>query len=589
MPTPMLKSMKLTHYKGFERHTIGFRKANVLVGANNAGKTTALGALRLIAAMLPQARRIAPTTLGFLNGRPLRGWPVTGAALEASAFAQENIRYDFRPLEARIEVTISNGTKLAAVWPGPESADEVVRAMYFVIPPANSSATPRSAARDLVPTIAVVPTLSPLDDREGFVMDETFKRNLTSRRTSRYFRNALWRLDDLEWQDFSKFVYDRTPEVANLSLHRAVDTTEDDFDLFFTEPGLWHEREIVWAGDGIQIWLQVLYHLWRQRDSPVLILDEPDVFLHPDLQRRLARELFASTQQIVVATHSVEMLSEADPGTAIWIDRARATAERPRSDGALAMLGRRLGSGYELGVARALRSSAVLFVEGDDAPVLALIAARLGFADVASAQAYATVPLGGFTRNGLAGAFAETMTALGGSVRTFVVLDGDLRSSDVVNSDVRRLRRAGATVHVWKRRELENYLLQPGAIAKVSGLSRAAAEVLLDKVVKDQEDEAFVAIQSQRVEENRQRGAREAPRTVLTQANRECQLAWATHEGRLAIVDAKATISALNARLQKQSARTLNLRSLARSLDPAEVPQEVFSLLERLEELISNQ
>ena len=235
---------------------------------------------------------------------------------------------------------------------------------------------PRTVAQRLVPNVGVVPTLTPLDDHEPYVSDDTLRRNMTGRKASRYFRNALWRLDTEGWRDFTSYVYERTPEITNLFLRRAQGTQEDDFDLFYSEERTRHEREIGWAGDGIQIWLQALFHLWRQRESDVIILDEPDVFLHPDLQRRLARTLFGTSKQTVVATHSVEILAEAEPGSAVWIDRSRRSSERPRADGSLALVGRRLGSGYELGVGRALRSSRVLFVEGDDGPILAHLARR---------------------------------------------------------------------------------------------------------------------------------------------------------------------------------------------------------------------
>src|SRR5689334_16435719 len=111
-----LRSIRLVNYKGFENYTISLRRTNVLVGANNAGKTTALGALRLIFAMLPQARRTAPLGVGQVEGRPTRGWPITAAAVESSAFSGENIRYDFRPKETRIEVTVNTGARLVASW-----------------------------------------------------------------------------------------------------------------------------------------------------------------------------------------------------------------------------------------------------------------------------------------------------------------------------------------------------------------------------------------------------------------------------------------------------------------------------------------
>src|SRR5262245_42916508 len=101
----ILKSIRLVNYKGFEDYQIRLRNTNVLVGANNAGKSTILGALRLIAAMIPTSRRINPNGAGQVEGRGLRGWRITGAAIEASAFSHENVRHDFRLLETRIEAT----------------------------------------------------------------------------------------------------------------------------------------------------------------------------------------------------------------------------------------------------------------------------------------------------------------------------------------------------------------------------------------------------------------------------------------------------------------------------------------------------
>lgn len=170
-----LTSLKLVNYKGFENYTIGLRRTNVLVGANNAGKSTALGALRLIVAMLPQARRVSPSVIGEVEGHPTRGWLITAAAVEASAFSNENIRYDFRPKETRIEVTTRAGVKLVASWATIEDydADEnSTPGMYFVFPPDSDMSTqPRIAAQKLVPNVGVVPTLTPLDDRESYVGD----------------------------------------------------------------------------------------------------------------------------------------------------------------------------------------------------------------------------------------------------------------------------------------------------------------------------------------------------------------------------------------------------------------------------------
>lgn len=586
-----LRSVKLVNYKGFENHTISLRGTNVLIGANNAGKSTALGALRLIAAMIPVARRTRPLTVGRVEDRPVRGWPITAKAIETSAFSNDNIRFDFRPGETRIEVTATSGARMVASWASiQDPEDSSTPGVFSVFPPKDSNPAPRTIAQTLVPTVAVVPTLTPLDQHEASVGEETIYRHLSGRRSSRYFRNALALLTEAEWTEFRSFVYERTPELSNLALVRSFGSKDDVFDLFYEEEGTRHEREIGWAGDGIQIWLQCLYHLWRQRDAEVVILDEPDVFLHPDLQRRLARTIFAADRQTILATHSVEILAECEPGSAVWIDRSRRSAERPRADGALALLGRRLGSGYELGVGRALRSRTVLFVEGDDAPVLALLALAAGKTAVASSKNYATVPLGGFSRNWRAGAFAETMATLGGDLRTFVILDGDLRSPAAVESETAQIKKSKAAVHVWRRREIENYLLVPAAVAKAAGVPQARAETLLSSAIEEHRDEAAIALQNQRLEERRLKigdAGKLSNKTVLERAMAEFSSIWDAPGRRVEIVDAKLVISSLNRDLQAAGKKTINSHSLARAMPAAEMPTEMITALDEFDALIA--
>lgn len=73
--------------------------------------------------------------------------------------------------------------------------------------------------------------------------------------------------------------------------------------MYYRERGSPREREIFWAGDGYQVWFQILLHLWRVWDTAdAVILDEPDSYLHADLQRRLVRMLEAMPAQVITAT-----------------------------------------------------------------------------------------------------------------------------------------------------------------------------------------------------------------------------------------------------------------------------------------------
>lgn len=66
--------------------------------------------------------------------------------------------------------------------------------------------------------------------------------------------------------------------------------------------------EVALMGHGLQMWLQTMWFLCRSSPTATVVLDEPDVYMHPDLQRRLVRLVRGRYPQIIIATHSVEIV-----------------------------------------------------------------------------------------------------------------------------------------------------------------------------------------------------------------------------------------------------------------------------------------
>ena len=56
--------------------------------------------------------------------------------------------------------------------------------------------------------------------------------------------------------------------------------------------------EIAAMGHGLQMWLQTMWFLARSMEVSTVILDEPDVYMHPDIQRRLIRYIKNKFHQI---------------------------------------------------------------------------------------------------------------------------------------------------------------------------------------------------------------------------------------------------------------------------------------------------
>ena len=88
----------------------------------------------------------------------------------------------------------------------------------------------------------------------------------------------------------------------------------------YGENSIFHE--IAWAGQGLQIWLQIVTHMVRLSNTSTLVLDEPEIFLHPKKQHDLIqalREYYNGT--IVMATHSSELMNDVDISHIIHVQK----------------------------------------------------------------------------------------------------------------------------------------------------------------------------------------------------------------------------------------------------------------------------
>jgi AAA ATPase domain len=100
----LISRMQMTNYKGFERFSLRLaNQASILVGPNNAGKSTAIGALRLGAQLIAHAKLRKPefVRMDTVRNRSIHAYRLASAA---STFIDENVAYEFRDLEARVEI-----------------------------------------------------------------------------------------------------------------------------------------------------------------------------------------------------------------------------------------------------------------------------------------------------------------------------------------------------------------------------------------------------------------------------------------------------------------------------------------------------
>jgi predicted ATPase len=588
-PLLVIERVRLLRYKGFENFTLRMGRRAIIVGPNNSGKTTLVQALRLTAALLWYARRRrveSAFTDAVLENQPrsVVGYLIDDVgARQLSWYKDENIRYEFRDEPTGLEVQFKSGARVRAVWPVDDSAF-----FYVEKQPGACAYTPGEVSRH-TPTVGVVPTLVPAEHRE-FVLSATHVReSIGTRLTSRHFRNQLYHLQQENperYKDYVDFALHHTPEITEFSVVDSYTADGHELDLYFMEAATHTEKEVYWAGDGLQVWLQVLLHTWINRDADTLILDEPDVFLHPDLQRRLVAVVDDAAAQVVIATHAPEILAEANKDDVVFVDRTRRGSRRAKDASDFARINTSLGSGFNLGMARALRSRVALFVEGEDMKILRNIARAVGAERVRGERGLAVIPLGGFSNWHHVEPFAWlSRDLLGDAVKIFVVLDRDYRSDSVVHDLQTALARLRVHTHVWQRKELESYLLVPDAIARTTGLAPADADSVLRKAI----DETRLTAQAAYVAQQQRDADRSIdPRTIIGAALPAFEREWANPDLRIGLAPPKDVLATVSREAQQRQKRGTSARAISAILRQSEVSPEMADLLLTIEDALAS-
>lgn len=581
MDRPRLSSLDLSHFKAFEHFTVSFGHTAVLVGPNNAGKSTVVAGLRSIAQMMATARRLRATYRAF-HGEHLY-WSHRFTTEQVGLDA-DNLRWESAVDQVSLRATFSDNSRVQAIWP---EADSEKEPYFFALDGKRMSIREPSLARDVLAKVGVVPQLSPLERRETLLDSDYVRLNIGGRLASRHFRNQLFlvrndAISEIDWTGWSTFASEWLPELTM----REPELTESGLDIFYRELHRPSWKELVWAGDGFQVFVQALFHLYRVRHMDVVVLDEPDVYLHADLQRRLMQAAQGLGCQVIVATHSSEVAAEVGSTSVVWMDRTRKRSIRAPDDTLLDQIAGALGSQFNLRLARVLRARLALFVEGNDGSVLKRIARTIGAKRFAAEAGLAIVPIEGASNLRKLDGFAWlNKNLLQGAVEGFVLVDRDYHSPEYIEGMVMEMKTAGLECLVWERKELESYLLIPSALARVSGLGLKEIGELLSGITQNMyEDVLFqhTATAKQDFPEKRKLADH-----TLGKDFRWLKEVWKDPEARMSRCPPKEVLSELNGALQNQGEHAISIERLASSLRPDEVPDEMKKLIHRVEKRLA--
>jgi len=274
----MLRQLRMQNYRCFDDHTILLEPNAILVGKNNAGKSSIIEALRILGAVVNRKGAAfvpAPKWLELPHFRLGIAPGISELGLNLSAIFH---RYQDPP--ATITATFTEGA-VVTIYVGREEK-------VFATIEANDNwiTTLTKFLRLQLPWVSVLPQIGPLLTEEYRIADERVSEYVNSRLSSRHFRNQLFQMA-AAFDEFKRMAEETWHGLRVDPIQRQ--TTKEGVLLSLPVRDGDFVSEVGWMGHGLQMWLQTIWFLSRTPTAHTVILDEPDVYMHPDLQRRLFR------------------------------------------------------------------------------------------------------------------------------------------------------------------------------------------------------------------------------------------------------------------------------------------------------------
>lgn len=350
--------------------------------------------------------------------------------------------------------------------------------------------------------------------------------------------------------------------------------------------------EIASSGSGLHQFLQILAFIMIGKPTTVL-MDEPDAHIHSALQAELLRVIQeiakAEDVQVVIATHSKELIEAVAPHDIIsFSQEGLPTRLRTRYDVLEAI--RNLGALDNIDLANLRHCQKCILVEGQfDRKAIEMLAAKVGGETLARRLRVGTI----FIKMGGRDKPVTDMLAMlqqlfdtPNRIDALVVRDRDYMLEDDYESYEDQFNTEGQTWHIWRKNEIENFLLIPEAIHRLlvrkypdSPLLVPSTEQIqhwIDEGCEDLRDEVFDGLCTEFSRQDRKRDVK----TVNRLAREYLESRW-NARSKLSLCKGTQIMQRLQQRLRERDV-TFSLEELFAEIQIDELDNDIQILVDKL-------
>lgn len=443
-----ISRVRIESFKRASSIDITIGDVNVLVGANNSGKSSTIQALHFIITLFQSidlVKRWQRTSRATIFPEDLIYSPSDDPyRLYEQGRLQQNTYIRFL-------VTLEDGRQIEVDLTKGKNAN--LSARVQPIEPA------RELSSLVSPYSIYSPGLAGIARREQLASEGVLLRAVSRGDANLFLRNILYRLSSKP--GWPSFIRDIQSLFGNVDITVTFDPASQEFiliDAKFADRSVPLES----CGTGLLQAIQILSYVHYFRPT-LIILDEPDSHLHPNNQRLLCDMLTYINAEygskVVLTTHSRHVL-DALQGKAqfIWIQGGRASVATPEDHLDVLM---DLGALDIKEIAQTRRRAFVLTEDKSVAALEALLVSN-GFIE----GEFALQPYFGVTEPHKLQVVTDVIKEVQPEAEIIVHRDRDYLTDQEVEEWERRVRALGAEPFVTRDRDVEDYFVNPDYLAE---------------------------------------------------------------------------------------------------------------------------
>jgi predicted ATPase len=460
----MIHKVRLKNFKSIKDEIFELTDFDLLVGANNSGKSTLLQALAIWQYCVDQFRRSKRSgnsgiqiILPNFTALPLPEF----ALLWKDKIERRYPEVDGKKKQEFILVEIE------VFWVNSQNDEKSLNVQLRYQSPQSVYAIPAQGWSDFkqleqtkeFPRIVYVPPFSGLEPNEIWYDDANVRKNVGKAQPGSVLRNLLFRVIDRqdkpirenqEWKEIVKKVNDWFRVELNAPLYIKGESIE----IEVTYKSGVKDFDIISGGSGFHQILTLLAFFYGYPGITTILFDEPDAHLHVNLQKKILNYFLQQKKiQFLIATHAEEFIRGVEINSIISL-----LSGQPKRIQTTEAVVKALSEVDNMVVIKTKQSPYILYIEGeDDERLLSAWASALDKTKLLNK--FHCYFLRGSSKASMKNHSDSHFTALqqiNPQVKRLILFDYDSNISFHPEKD-------NPVLKEWKRKNIENYLLIPDA------------------------------------------------------------------------------------------------------------------------------